>query len=102
MIWGFLLPKLMIIEVWIPSQDTYREISSCSSFTDYQARRAQIRYKKRTGGKPGYLHTLNGSGLAAGRLFVALLENYQQKDGTVLVPEALRPYLHGLEILKGH
>ena len=99
---GFSAAKTYDLEVWIPSQDTYREISSCSSFTDYQARRAQIRYKKRTGGKPGYVHTLNGSGLAAGRLFVALLENYQQKDGTVLVPEALRPYLHGLQILKGH
>jgi seryl-tRNA synthetase len=99
---GFSAAKTYDLEVWIPSQDTYREISSCSSFTDYQARRAQIRYKKRIGGKPGYIHTLNGSGLAAGRLFVALLENYQQKDGTVLVPEALRPYLHGLQILKGH
>lgn len=96
---GFSAAKTYDLEVWLPSQDTYREISSCSSFTDYQARRARIRCKKRTGGKPEFVHTLNGSGLAAGRLFVALLENYQQEDGTVLVPEALRPYLHGQEKL---
>ena len=97
---GFSAAKTYDLEVWLPSQNTYREISSCSSFTDYQARRARIRYKKRTGGKPEFVHTLNGSGLAAGRLFVALLENYQQEDGTVLVPEALRPYMHGQEVLK--
>jgi seryl-tRNA synthetase len=96
---GFSAAKTYDLEVWLPSQDTYREISSCSNFTDYQARRARIRCKKRTGGKPEFVHTLNGSGLAAGRLFVALLENYQQEDGTVLVPEALRPYLHGQEKL---
>ncbi|MBC8287631.1 MAG: serine--tRNA ligase [Nitrospinae bacterium] len=99
---GFSAAKTYDLEVWLPSQDTYREISSCSSFTDYQARRARIRCKNRTGGKPEFVHTLNGSGLAAGRLFVALLENYQQEDGTVVVPEALRPYLHGREILTGH
>jgi seryl-tRNA synthetase len=97
---GFSAAKTYDLEVWLPSQDTYREISSCSSFTDYQARRARIRCKKRTGGKPEFVHTLNGSGLAAGRLFVALLENYQQEDGTVIVPEALRSYLHGQETLK--
>lgn len=97
---GFSAAKTYDLEVWLPSQNTYREISSCSSFTDYQARRARIRCKKRTGGKPEFVHTLNGSGLAAGRLFVALLENYQQEDGTVLVPEALRPYMHGQEVLK--
>jgi seryl-tRNA synthetase len=97
---GFSAAKTYDLEVWLPSQDTYREISSCSNFTDYQARRARIRCKKRTGGKPEFVHTLNGSGLAAGRLFVALLENYQQEDGTVIVPEALRPYLHGQETLK--
>ena len=97
---GFSAAKTYDLEVWLPSQDTYREISSCSSFTDYQARRARIRSKKRTGGKPEFVHTLNGSGLAAGRLFVALLENYQQEDGTVVVPEALRPYMHGQEILQ--
>ena len=99
---GFSAAKTYDLEVWLPSQETYREISSCSSFTDYQARRAHIRYKKSTGGKPELVHTLNGSGLAAGRLFVALLENYQQKDGTVLVPEVLSPYLHGLKIITAH
>ncbi len=97
---GFSATKTYDLEVWLPSQDTYREISSCSNFADYQARRARIRCKKRTGGKPQFVHTLNGSGLAAGRLFVALLENYQQEDGTVIVPEALRSYMHGQEILK--
>jgi seryl-tRNA synthetase len=97
---GFSAAKTYDLEVWLPSQDTYREISSCSSFTDYQARRARIRCKKRTGGKPKFVHTLNGSGLAAGRLFVALLENYQQEDGTVVVPEALRLYMHGQKVLK--
>ena len=97
---GFSAAKTYDLEVWLPSQNTYREISSCSSFTDYQARRARIRYKKSAGGKPEFVHTLNGSGLAAGRLFVALLENYQQEDGTVLVPEALWPYMHGKEVLK--
>jgi seryl-tRNA synthetase len=97
---GFSAAKTYDLEVWLPSQNTYREISSCSNFTDYQARRARIRCKKRTGGKPEFVHTLNGSGLAAGRLFVALLENYQQEDGTVLVPKALRPYMHGQEVLK--
>ena len=97
---GFSAAKTYDLEVWLPSQDTYREISSCSNFTDYQARRARIRCKKRSGGKPEFVHTLNGSGLAAGRLFVALLETYQQEDGTVIVPEALRSYMHGQEILK--
>ena len=97
---GFSAAKTYDLEVWLPSQDTYREISSCSNFADYQARRARIRCKKRTGGKAEFVHTLNGSGLAAGRLFVALLENYQQEDGTVIIPEALRSYMHGQEILK--
>ena len=97
---GFSAAKTYDLEVWLPSQDTYREISSCSNFTDYQARRAQIRCKKRSGSSPEFVHTLNGSGLAAGRLFVALLENYQQEDGTVIVPEPLRSYMHGQEILK--
>ena len=97
---GFSAAKTYDLEVWLPSQDTYREISSCSNFADYQARRARIRFKKRTGGKAEFVHTLNGSGLAAGRLFVALLENCQQEDGTVIIPEALRSYMHGQEILK--
>ncbi len=99
---GFSAAKTYDLEVWLPSQNTYREISSCSNFTDYQARRAKIRYKKGDS-KPEFVHTLNGSGLAAGRLFVAVLENFQQKDGTVRVPEALRPYLHGQEVIgKAH
>ena len=97
---GFSAAKTYDLEVWLPSQDTYREISSCSNFADYQARRARIRCKKRSGGKAEFVHTLNGSGLAAGRLFVALLENCQQEDGTVIIPEALRSYMHGQEILK--
>lgn len=91
---GFSAAKTYDLEVWIPSQDTYREISSCSSFTDYQARRAKIRFKKE-GGKPAFVHTLNGSGLAAGRLFVAVLENFQQADGTIAIPEVLQPYMNG-------
>jgi len=92
---GFSAAKTYDLEVWIPSQNTFREISSCSNFTDYQARRAQIRYKKKAGGKPEFVHTLNGSGLAAGRLFVAVLENFQRADGSVEIPEALRSYMHG-------
>jgi seryl-tRNA synthetase len=91
---GFSAAKTYDLEVWLPSQDTYREISSCSNFTDYQARRAKIRYKGKSG-KPELVHTLNGSGLAAGRLFVAVLENYQQADGTIKIPEPLQPYLDG-------
>ncbi len=93
---GFSAAKTYDLEVWIPSQNAYREISSCSNFTDYQARRAKIRYKAKDG-KPELVHTLNGSGLAAGRLFVAVLENFQQADGSIVIPEALRPYLHGKE-----
>ena len=97
---GFSAAKTYDLEVWLPSQNTYREISSCSNFTDYQARRAMIRYKGKDGGKPELVHTLNGSGLAAGRLFVAVLENYQQADGSIRVPEPLRPYLDGLDIIQ--
>jgi seryl-tRNA synthetase len=96
---GFSATKTYDLEVWLPSQNMYREISSCSNFSDYQARRAKIRCKKKTGGKPEFVHTLNGSGLAAGRLFVAILENFQNSDGTVTVPEALRPYIQGREVL---
>jgi seryl-tRNA synthetase len=94
---GFSAAKTYDLEVWLPSQNTYREISSCSNFTDYQARRAMIRTKSKDGGKPELVHTLNGSGLAAGRLFVAVLENYQQSDGSILIPEPLRPYLSGVD-----
>jgi len=92
---GFSAAKTYDLEVWLPSQNTYREISSCSNFTDYQARRAMIRTKSKDGGKPELVHTLNGSGLAAGRLFVAVLENYQQADGSIRIPEPLQPYLNG-------
>lgn len=93
---GFSAAKTYDLEVWLPSQNTYREISSCSNFTDYQARRAKIRYKSgKEGAKPELVHTLNGSGLAAGRLFVAILENYQQADGSIRIPEPLRPYMDG-------
>lgn len=93
---GFSAAKTYDIEVWIPSQGRYREISSCSNFEDFQARRANIRFRT-IGGKIAYVHTLNGSGLAVGRTLVAILENYQEKDGTVVIPEVLRPYMHGLD-----
>ncbi|WP_337017160.1 serine--tRNA ligase [Oceanobacillus massiliensis] len=97
---GFTAAKKYDIEVWIPSQDTYREISSCSNFEDFQARRAGIRFRRDAKGKPEYVHTLNGSGLAIGRTVAAILENYQQQDGTVIVPEVLRPYMGGKEIIQ--
>lgn len=93
---GFAAAKTYDIEVWLPGQNTYREISSCSNFEDFQARRAEIRYK-RGAGRTEYVHTLNGSGLAVGRTLVAILENYQQENGTVIIPEALRPYMGGME-----
>jgi len=92
---GFAAAKTYDIEVWVPSQNTYREISSCSNFEDFQARRAGIRYRPEAGAKPLFLHTLNGSGLAVGRTLVAVLENFQQEDGSVAIPEALRPYMGG-------
>ena len=92
---GFSAAKTMDIEVWLPAQDTYREISSCSNFTDFQARRAAIRYRDESR-RVDFVHTLNGSGLAVGRTLVAILENYQQSDGTVVVPEPLRRYMSGL------
>lgn len=96
---GFTAAKKYDIEVWIPTQETFREISSCSNFEDFQARRASIRYRNETG-KPAFVHTLNGSGLAVGRTVTAILENYQQADGSVIVPEVLRPYMGGLERIK--
>jgi seryl-tRNA synthetase len=85
--------------VWLPSQNTYREISSCSNFEDFQARRLQARWRNPETGKPELVHTLNGSGLAVGRTLIAVMENYQNADGSITVPEALRPYLRGLERL---
>lgn len=93
---GFSAAKTYDIEVWLPSQRTFREISSCSNCEAFQARRANIRYRAQRGAKPQFVHTLNGSGLAVGRTVLAILENYQLADGSVVVPEALRPYLRGL------
>jgi seryl-tRNA synthetase len=97
---GFSAAKTYDIEVWLPGQQKYREISSCSNFEDFQARRAKIRFKRK--GKKGteFVHTLNGSGLAVGRTFVAILENYQQEDGSIVVPEVLRKYMGGKKIIK--
>lgn len=94
---GFAAAKTYDIEVWLPGQNTYKEISSCSNFEAFQARRASIRYRVPGKTRSEYVHTLNGSGLAVGRTVVAILENYQQKDGSVIVPEALRPYMGGLD-----
>ncbi len=96
---GFSASKTYDIEVWLPGQGVYREISSCSNFEDFQARRANIRYRPKEGGKTRFVHTLNGSGLAIGRTLVAILENYQQEDGTIVIPEALRPYMGGRETI---
>ena len=92
---GFSSAKTYDIEVWLPGQNIYREISSCSNFENFQARRAKIRYRK-SGGKIDFVHTLNGSGLAVGRTVMAIMENYQNADGSLTVPEALRPYMHGI------
>ena len=96
---GFSAAKTYDIEVWLPAQDRYREISSCSNFEDFQARRGNIRYKPQGSKKTEFVHTLNGSGLAVGRTVVAILENYQQPDGTVEVPEVLRKYMGGAETI---
>ncbi|MCR4253221.1 serine--tRNA ligase [Streptococcus uberis] len=96
---GFSAAKTYDLEVWIPAQNTYREISSCSNTEDFQARRAQIRYRDEADGKVKLLHTLNGSGLAVGRTVAAILENYQNEDGSVTIPEVLRPYMGGAEMI---
>lgn len=97
---GFSAAKTYDIEVWLPGQSCYREISSCSTFDDFQARRASIRFREDEKSKPEFVHTLNGSGLAVGRTLVAILENYQQADGSVRVPAVLQPYMGGLELIK--
>jgi len=94
---GFSATKTYDIEAWLPGQNTYREISSCSNCKDFQGRRANIRYRPANGGKPKFVHTLNGSGIAVGRTWIAILENYQQADGTILIPKALQPYMGGIE-----
>ena len=96
---GFSATKTYDIEVWLPSANTFREISSCSNCGDFQARRAQIRFKRDGKNKTELVHTLNGSGLAVGRTWLAIIENYQQTDGSVKVPEALVPYL-GVDVIK--
>jgi seryl-tRNA synthetase len=97
---GFGAAKTYDLEVWLPGQNMYREISSCSNCEDFQARRAQIRYRKERKGRPLFVHTLNGSGLAVGRTLLAILENYQQKDGSVVIPDVLRAYMGGLERIR--
>ena len=97
---SFSSAKTYDLEVWLSALDTYREISSCSNFLDFQARRARIRYKPASGGRARLAHTLNGSALAVGRTMVAILENYQQQDGSVVIPEVLRPYMHGMEVIE--
>jgi seryl-tRNA synthetase len=94
---GFAAAKTYDIEVWLPSQQTYREISSCSNCTDFQARRMNLKFRRAGGAKPEFAHTLNGSGLAVGRTWIAILENYQQADGSIVVPEVLQHYMNGLE-----
>ena len=98
---GFSAAKSYDVEVWLPSYNEFKEISSCSNCTDFQARRAQIRFRRAGGAKPEFVHTLNGSGLAVGRTWIAILENYQQPDGTVVIPETLRPYMGGLREIRG-
>lgn len=94
---GFSAAKTYDLEVWLPSSGMYREISSCSNFEDFQARRANIRFRREAGAKPEFVHTLNGSGLAVGRTVTAIIENYQQEDGSILIPEVLRPYMNNME-----
>ncbi len=94
---GFSAAKSYDVEVWLPSYGEFKEISSCSNCTDFQARRAQIRFRRAGGAKPEFVHTLNGSGLAVGRTWIAILENYQEEDGSVVIPEVLRPYMGGIE-----
>jgi seryl-tRNA synthetase len=93
---GFSSEKTYDIEVWLPGQNTFREISSCSNFGDFQARRMQARWRNPATGKPELIHTINGSGLAVGRTLVAVMENYQNADGSITVPEVLRPYMNGV------
>ena len=97
---GFASAKTYDIEVWLPSQKMYREISSCSNTEAFQARRANIKFRAGGTGKADFVHTLNGSALAVGRTLIAILENYQEHDGSVVIPEALRPFTRGLEVIK--
>ncbi len=97
---GFAAAKTYDLEVWLAGQQAYREISSCSNTEAFQARRANIRFRRDGKGKPEHVHTLNGSGVAVGRALIAVLENYQQRDGSVVVPDVLKPYMHGVEVIE--
>ena len=97
---GFAAAKKYDLEAWSPGSGEWMEISSCSNVTDFQARRANIRFRREPKAKPEFVHTLNGSGLPPGRVMISVMENYQQKDGTILVPEVLQPYLGGLEVIR--
>jgi seryl-tRNA synthetase len=97
---GFSAAKSYDVEVWLPSYNEFKEISSCSNCTDFQARRAQIRFRRAGGSKPEFVHTLNGSGLAIGRTWIAILENFQQEDGSITIPEVLRPYMGGVDVIR--
>ena len=99
---GFASAKTYDIEVWLPGQNTYREISSCTNTEAFQARRANIKYRPQGTGKAEFVHTLNGSGLAVGRTLIALLENFQQADGSVVIPDALRPFMDGTAVIKAN
>ena len=96
---GFSSTKTYDLEVWLPGQDTYREISSCSNFKDFQARRLKARWRNPDTGKPELVHTINGSGLAAGRTLVAIMENYQTAEGDITIPEVLQPYMGGNRVI---
>jgi len=97
---GFAAQKTYDIEVWLPGQNAYREISSCSVCGDFQARRMNARYKGKDGKAKGFVHTLNGSGVAVGRALIAVMETYQQADGSIVVPDALRPYMGGMTVIE--
>ena len=97
---GFGSAKTYDVEVWMPAQDCYREISSCSNMTDFQARRGNIKFRRDAKSKPEFIHTLNGSGLAVGRTVAAILENNQEADGSVRIPKGLQPYMGGAEVIK--
>ena len=97
---GFSAAKTYVIEVWLPDQQKYREISSCSNCEDFQARRMKARWRNPRTNRPEPLHTLNGSGLAVGRTFIAVMENYQMADGSIEVPDVLRPFMNGLEVIE--
>jgi seryl-tRNA synthetase len=99
---GFAAAKTYDIEVWLPGQNTYREISSCSNTEAFQARRANIKFRPQGTGKAEFVHTLNGSGLAVGRTLVAVLENFQQADGSVAIPDVLRPFMDGASVIKAN